>query len=104
MTTFKVPDTERFVFELPGEKSTYSVPTLLDLPESKIVALSSLQGIDASNVDSLAALGDALAGLADEGDDKTGAAIRGMSVRQKIAFIQAYTEAAGIEPGESPAS
>lgn len=102
MTAFQIPDIERFEFKLPGDKATYSIPSLLDLPEDKIATLVALRGFDSSDVDALKMFSDTLAALA--GDEDTEQAIRKMSIRQKVAFVEAYMGSSDVDPGESSAS
>jgi len=104
MTTFQIPAPDRFEFQMPGQNSKHSINSLLDLPEDKIASIVALSRVDVQDMEALKQFSDTLASLADDGDDDCVQAIRAMSIKQKIAFVQGYTEAAGVEPGESSAS
>lgn len=102
MSAFKVPDVERFEFEVPGDDTVHSIPTLLDLPPEKLVQLPAMARVDVTDISALTKITDFMVDLADT--ESARAALRTLSLGQLVKFLGGYVQSAGLDLGESSAS
>jgi len=104
MSTFQIPDVQRFEFNVPGDTTTYSIPSMLDLPSETMEALTGFGDLNTKDVAALESFKELIDQLADADDTASRDALRSLTTTQKVAFIAAYGEASSMSLGELPAS
>jgi len=104
MTAYKVPEVERFEFQVPGDKATYSLPSMLDLPPAKLKALAGMKDINTQDTSTLERFNALFDTLADDDDKAAQEALATLALSQKIKLIGAYGESSSLSVGESSAS
>jgi hypothetical protein len=98
---YKVPDVERYEFQVPGDETVHSIPSMLDLPPEKLKALT----VAGNTVtDDPSALHELMESLPDEADTATRTAMANLTLSQKVKFFKAYAESVSLDQGESSAS
>lgn len=96
---YQVQEAKRFEFTVPGDKTVYSLPQIVDLPPAKFDKFKNAEKTIGDDLDKFKAM---LVSMAD--DEPTKKALKTLESSQAIVFVKDWAGDAEVSLGELMAS